>query len=170
MLHFLNILPDSIAQRHRRRVRLARLVGKCYTWLNSGYAFAFFQSMHSTTSIFTGEKIMPVLDLSPDELLTTTRSVRRRLDFSRPVEPEVIRECLEIALQAPTGGNRQGWHFVVVTDAEKRQALGDIYRRGFVIYRKLRSAAGTLFADDLQRAATQQRVMDSAEYLAAHMH
>jgi len=113
---------------------------------------------------------MPVLDFSPDELLTTTRSVRRRLDFSRPVEPEVIRECLEIALQAPTGGNRQGWHFVVVTDAEKRQALGDIYRRGFVIYRKLRSAAGNLFADDLQRAATQQRVMDSAEYLAAHMH
>ena len=66
---------------------------------------------------------MPVLDLSPDELLTTTRSVRRRLDCSRPVEPEVIRQCLEIALQAPTGGNRQGWHFVVVTDAEKRQPL-----------------------------------------------
>src|SRR5256884_3252757 len=73
---------------------------------------------------------MPVLDLSPDELLTTTRSVRRRLDFSRPVEPEVIKQCLAIALQAPTGGNRQGWHFVVVTDAEKRRALGDIYRRG----------------------------------------
>jgi nitroreductase len=71
---------------------------------------------------------MPVLDLSPDELLTTTRSVRRRLDFSRPVEPEVIMQCLEIALQAPTGGNRQGWHFVVVTDTEKCQALGDIYR------------------------------------------
>src|SRR5256885_7116000 len=108
-----------------------------------------------TTSTFPGGKFMPVLDFSPDELLTTTRSVRRRLDFSRPVEPEVIRECLEIALQAPTGGNRQGWHFVVVTDAEKRQALGDIYRRGFVIYRKLRSAAGILFTDDLQRAATR---------------
>jgi nitroreductase len=126
--------------------------------------------MQSTTSTFTGEKIMPVLNLSPDELLTTTRSVRKRLDFSRPVEPEVIKECLEIALQAPTGGNRQGWHFVVVTDAEKRQALGDIYRRGFVIYRTLRSAASNLATDDLQRAATQQKVMDSAEYLAAHMH
>ena len=113
---------------------------------------------------------MSVLDLSPDELLTTTRSVRRRLDFSRPVEPEVIRQCLEIALQAPTGGNRQGWHFVVVTDVEKRQALGDIYRRGFAIYRNLPSAAGKLFADDPQRTAIQRGVMDSAEYLAAHMH
>ena len=113
---------------------------------------------------------MPALDLSPDELLTTTRSVRRRLDFSRPVEPEVIRQCLEIALQAPTGGNRQGWHFVVVTDAEKRHALGDIYRRGFAIYRNLPSAAGKIFADDPKRAPIQQRVMDSAEYLAAHMH
>jgi nitroreductase len=65
---------------------------------------------------------MPVLNLSPDELLTTTRSVRKRLDFSRPVEPEVIRECLELAVQAPTGGNRQTWHFVVVTDAQQRQA------------------------------------------------
>src|ERR1051326_5819134 len=126
--------------------------------------------MHSTTSTFTGEKIMPVLNLSPDELLTTTRSVRKRLDFSRPVEPKVIKECLEIARQAPTGGNRQGWHFVVVTDAEKRRALGEIYRRGFVIYRNLRSAAGNLATNDSQRAATQQRVMDSAEYLAAQMH
>ncbi len=54
---------------------------------------------------------MPRLNLTPDELLTTTRSVRKRLDFSRPVEPEVIQECLEIAVQAPTGGNRQTWHF-----------------------------------------------------------
>src|SRR5881628_1577786 len=79
---------------------------------------------------------MPRLNLTPDELLTTTRSVRKRLDFSRPVEPEVIQECLEIAVQAPTGGNRQIWHFVVITDAEKRKALGDIYRKGFKIYRE----------------------------------
>ena len=58
----------------------------------------------------------PVLDLTPDELLSTTRSVRKRLDLSRPVEPELIRECIELAAQAPTGGNAQGWHFVVVTD------------------------------------------------------
>src|SRR5436309_12596220 len=92
--------------------------------------------MLSTTSIFPRGKFMPVLDLTPDELLTTTRSVRKRLDFSRPVEPEVIRECLEIAVQAPTGGNRQTWHFVVVTDAEKRKALGEIYKKGYAIYRQ----------------------------------
>src|SRR2546421_9937942 len=85
---------------------------------------------------------MPRLNLTPDELLTTTRSVRKRLDFSRPVEPEVIRECLEIAVQAPTGGNRQTWHFVVVTDAQQRQALGDIYRKGFAIYRQQNAPAG----------------------------
>jgi nitroreductase len=74
---------------------------------------------------------MSTLDLSPDELLTTTRSVRKRLDFSRPVEPELIKECLELAVQAPTGGNSQGWHFVVVTDVQQREALGAIYRKGW---------------------------------------
>ena len=51
-----------------------------------------------------------------DDLLTTTRSVRKRLDLSRPVEPEVLERCIEIAFQAPTGSNAQGWHFVLVTD------------------------------------------------------
>ena len=50
---------------------------------------------------------MSLLDLTPDELLSTTRSVRKRLDFSRPVETELIQQCLELAVQAPTGGNRQ---------------------------------------------------------------
>src|SRR5437588_3070830 len=73
---------------------------------------------------------MPVLDLSIDTLLTITRSVRKRLDLGRPVEPQVIRECLQLALQAPTGSNSQGWHFVVVTDPEPRQALATLYRQG----------------------------------------
>jgi nitroreductase len=58
---------------------------------------------------------MALLPLSPDELLTTTRAVRKRLDFDRPVERSVIEECLQIAIQAPTGSNLQRWHFVVVT-------------------------------------------------------
>src|SRR2546427_8267406 len=132
--------------------------------------FGSERDMLSITPTFPRERAMPVLDLSPDELLTTTRSVRRRLDFSRPVEQEVIRQCLEIALQAPTGGNRQRWHFVVVTDTEKRQALGDIYRRGFALYRGEPTSAGNVFADDPRRGPIQRRVMDSAEYLAAHMH
>ena len=59
---------------------------------------------------------MPALNLSADEVLTTTRAVRKRLDLQRPVELAVIKECLEIALQAPSGSNSQGWHFIVVTD------------------------------------------------------
>ena len=59
---------------------------------------------------------------SIDKLLTTTRSVRKRLDLDKPVPAEIIAECLEIAIQAPTGGNSQGWHFMVVTDAEKESA------------------------------------------------
>ena len=70
---------------------------------------------------------MTNLDLTSDQLLSTTRAVRKRLDFTRPVEPEVLRECIELATQAPTGGNSQQWHFVVVTDAEKRKALADLY-------------------------------------------
>jgi nitroreductase len=62
-----------------------------------------------------------------DHLLTTTRSVRRRPDSTRSVEPEIIQECLEIAIQAPTGGHRQGYHFVVVTDADKRAGIADLY-------------------------------------------
>jgi nitroreductase len=113
---------------------------------------------------------MALLDLSADELLTTTRSVRKRLDFSRPVEAELIRECLEIAAQAPTGGNRQNWHFVVVSDAQQRQALGDIYRRGFALYlqRALPAYSGSKLTRE--QVATLKRVRDSSQYLADHMY
>jgi nitroreductase len=63
------------------------------------------------------------LDLGADELLSTTRAVRRRLDLERPVEREVIEDCLRLALQAPTGSNAQGWSFVVVTDPGRKAAL-----------------------------------------------
>src|SRR5499425_1522282 len=65
-----------------------------------------------------------------DHLLTTTRSVRKRLDFSRPVDPAIIERCIAIALQAPTGSNMQGWHFLVVTDAAKRARLSALGRIG----------------------------------------
>jgi nitroreductase len=68
------------------------------------------------------------LNLSFDDVLTTTRSVRKRLDFEKPVPREVLLECLELALQAPTGSNAQGWQWVFVDDPEKKKALGDIYR------------------------------------------
>lgn len=112
---------------------------------------------------------MSTLDLTVDQLLTTTRSVRKRLDFSRPVEPEVIRECLEIALQAPTGSNVQGWHFVVVTDAEKRKALADVYRKGWSLYRSNATSGKQPTYKTEQRAQTQQRILNSSDYLAEHM-
>ena len=69
------------------------------------------------------------MDISTvDELLTTTRSVRKRLDLTRLVEPEVILECVRLAMQAPTASNAQDWRWVVVTDADKRAAIADIYR------------------------------------------
>ena len=112
---------------------------------------------------------MAKLALDTDQLLTTTRAVRRRLDFDRPVERSVIEECLAIALQAPTGGNQQRWHFVVVTDAAKRRAIADLYRRSWAIYLTMPTAAPNLHFDDPTREAVQRRVGDSAQYLADHL-
>jgi nitroreductase len=64
---------------------------------------------------------------SVDELLTTTRSVRKRLDLTRPVSREVILECVQLAMQAPTASNAQDWRWLVITDAGKRAAIADIY-------------------------------------------
>jgi nitroreductase len=71
-----------------------------------------------------------LLELTPDELLTTTRAVRKRLDLTRPVEREVLEECLALAQQAPTGSYAQDWHFMVVTDPELRAGLADLWRSG----------------------------------------
>jgi nitroreductase len=110
-----------------------------------------------------------MLDLAVvDHLLTTTRSVRKRLDFSRPVEPEILERCIEIAMQAPTGSNLQGWQFVIVTDAKKKQGLAELYRRAFEGYRAM-NLGGDLPADDL-RSKQRDRVVDSASYLAEHLH
>jgi nitroreductase len=104
---------------------------------------------------------------STDHLLTTTRSVRKRLDFAKPVPRDVIEKCLEIALQAPTGSNSQNWHFVVVTDAAKRKALADLYRQGWSFYTQM--PRPELPADD-PRARQLPRVVDSAQYLTDHLH
>lgn len=112
---------------------------------------------------------MPGQPMTPDELLTTTRSVRKRLDFTRPVQPEVIEEGLAIAQQAPTPSNMQSWHFVAVTDPSKRAALAEIYRKGWEIYLTLPIAAPNLKFDNPERNAAQARVTSSAQHLADHM-
>jgi nitroreductase len=101
-----------------------------------------------------------VLDLgSIDHLLTTTRTVRKRLDLNRPVEREVILDCLRLAVQAPTGSNRQGWRWVVVTDPAKRAALADIYRRAMSRYLEVGKA--TLDPSNKQMVS----VVESTNYL-----
>ncbi|MFI7601502.1 nitroreductase family protein [Actinoplanes sp. NPDC049681] len=104
-------------------------------------------------------------ELTADQVLTTTRSVRKRLDLTRDVPLSLVRECLEIALQAPSGSNRQSWHWIVVTDAQRRAALGELYRKAVQDYLASEGAAGKLFADDDTRAPVQQRVGDSVAYL-----
>jgi nitroreductase len=97
-------------------------------------------------------------DLTPDQLLSTTRAVRKRLDLSRPVEPELLNECLDLAFQAPTGGNAQGWHFVLVTEAHRKRAISELYRRS-----KREN-------DPSSTPPEHQRSMDSSAYLAQHLH
>ena len=105
---------------------------------------------------------------SVDELLTTTRSVRKRLDLKRAVSPEILEECLEIALQAPTGSNSQGWQFLFVTDAAKRKALADLYKRAFTAYANRKDQPQ--YGEGDPRAAQRPRVLDSAMYLTLHLH
>ena len=106
---------------------------------------------------------------SVDHLLTATRSVRKRLDFSRPVDPGIIMACIELALQAPTGSNAQGWSFVVITDAAKRKAVADHYRTSFEAYANDPGRA-VAYAENDPRNAQMPRVRNSATYLAEHMH
>lgn len=108
-------------------------------------------------------------ELTPDELLTTTRSVRRRLDLDRPVPLELVEECIRIALQAPSGSNAQRWHWVVLADPQRRAAVGEVYRRAAASYLRSPAAAGRLFADDPARSPVQQRVQDSVAVLAETM-
>ena len=114
-------------------------------------------------------ELMPTLPLTPDELLTTTRSVRKRLDLTRDVPIDLVRECLEVALQAPSGSNRQGWHWMVITDENSRLMIGNYYRQAVASYLKSSGSAATLFADDQERNAVQRRVGDSVAYLGEHM-
>lgn len=92
-----------------------------------------------------------------EELLTTTRSVRRRLDVSRPVDPQAVVDCVRIALQAPNGSNRQGWRWVIVTDRDHRAALAELYRAGGQAYVAERVANAA--------SSAERRLFDSAQYL-----
>jgi nitroreductase len=108
-----------------------------------------------------------LLPLDPDQLLSTTRAVRKRLDFDRPVPESLVRECIDVAFQAPTGSNRQGWHFVVVGDPAKKQALQDMYGRAFDPYV---NSPGPSYAKGDSRGERGDKVKDSATFLRENMH
>jgi nitroreductase len=97
-----------------------------------------------------------LLALNPDELLSTTRAVRKRLDLDRPVPLELVREALAVALQAPSGSNSQGWHWIVLTDPRVKARVAEFYSRSYRAYREARKPA----------TAAQQRMAASSDYLS----
>ncbi len=107
-----------------------------------------------------------LLPLNPDELLTTTRAVRKRLDLARPVEREVIEECITIGLQAPSGSNRQAWQWIPVDDAATKVKLAELYREVFDGY-QARSGG---YAEDDTRTQRQDAIGSSAMFLRDHLH
>lgn len=102
-----------------------------------------------------------LLDLSLDELLTTTRTVRKRLDFDKPVSRELIQSCIDIALQAPNGSNRQRWNWVAVDDVELKEKIAELYREGFDIERQLMAEELGTDVTELERTP----ISDSVQYL-----
>lgn len=112
---------------------------------------------------------MSLLELGPDELLSTTRAVRKRLDFSRPVPDDVVRECVAMALQAPSGGNQISMRFVVVRDRAMVAAIADAYLQCWRLYEASPTFVGKIKRDSEDLQAQQDRVYGSAAYLAEHM-
>ena len=108
------------------------------------------------------------LGLGADEVLTTTRAVRKRLDLLRPVPRELIVECVQIATQAPSGRNRQRWDFVLIDDPKMRADIADIWRRGL-----LAGVPGTGGPVEVGRQPTDgnqwRRIAASLDHLATHL-
>jgi nitroreductase len=111
---------------------------------------------------------MTGLGLSADEVLTTTRAVRRRLDPHRPVPRDVIDECVEIARQAASGRNRQRWDFVFVEDPATIAAVADLWRRGLAM--PAHDAAGPAFSRMSFGSTEWRRIAGSLDHLATHLH
>lgn len=111
-----------------------------------------------------------MLDLTPDELLSTTRAVRKRLDADRPVPDDLVRECVAAAMQAPSGSNNMTMQFVVVREEEKRRAIGEVYRQCYEIYKGLDGIyVGSIEKPTEPEQAQQKRVQTSADFLGEHM-
>ena len=102
---------------------------------------------------------MSLLPLNPDELLSTTRAVRKRLDFDKPVPDALIRECVAMAQQSPSGSNNPSMSFVIVKDAAKRKAVGAVYRECFELYKTWDGRyIGSIEKATAEENAQQQRI------------
>jgi nitroreductase len=111
-----------------------------------------------------------LLDLTVDEVLTTTRNVRKRLDFARPVPRSVIEECLRLALQAPSGSNNQGWEWITVEDSAIRHQLAELQRQSLTAFLDAAGpnpSVGTRI--DVQRNERMAQISESVLYLLDHM-
>ena len=108
------------------------------------------------------------LELTSDQLLSTTRAVRKRLDFDRPIDDATLRECLELATQAPTGSNAQGWQFMFVRDAAKKEQIAAHYLETWNFYKTQPYAIHALHKNtgDTTQEESQERSTSSAQYLA----
>jgi nitroreductase len=106
------------------------------------------------------------LNLTVDEVLSTTRAVRRRLDVTRPVPRAVLEECLELALQAPNGANRNEWRWIIVDDPELVAKLAAEYRAAMGAYQESQAGAAAL-TDDVPGG---DRITASAHALADKLH
>ena len=108
------------------------------------------------------------LPATPDDVLSTTRAVRKRLDFDRPVPRTLVEECVDLAFQAPTGSNRQGWSFVIVDDPAKKQAIADLYGKVFDPHITAKQPPQYEAGDT--RGERYDAVTDSATYLRQNFH
>jgi nitroreductase len=104
------------------------------------------------------------LDLTPDELLSTTRAVRRRLDVDRPVDRAVLEECLRLAQQAPNSRNSQPWHFVVVSDRDQVARVADVYQRAKAAFLERQRAEIETFPDGPERDAADAAYQGRVEF------
>jgi nitroreductase len=112
------------------------------------------------------ENQVPQLPLRLDELLSTTRTVRKRLDYDRPVARNVIEECIDLAIQAPNGSNQQFWHWLVIDDPATKAQVADLYREGIAAQT---AAPGWMQHIDYT-PPDQQRIAQSVDHLAQRMH
>jgi nitroreductase len=168
----IRLTKDLRAAREQRNVlvlrpgRAAQLVEspRPVTIVVVGVGFRCSSARHGSATRYPPMSHVPPIHTEFDAVLTTTRSVRLRMDLTRPVPREVIEQCVEIARQAPSGGNRQDWRFLAVDEEPLKRAVGDIYHDCFVAH------YGTTAGETLDAGRLAHDVAESAHHLAVNLH